>query len=342
MNTNHKRAIVSIGLLASLTLTAACGSDDDARQSASTELRSVSVVLDWSVNTNHTGLYLAQAEGYFADRGLDVHLIEPGDTSGLQLLAAGKADFAVSVSESLVPARIEGAPVVSVAAIIQQNTSSLISLADRGIRTPADLAGHSYGTYGSDLEAALVGKLAECAGVPSDAVELIPLTGVDFRIGLTEDMFDMAWVYDGWDTIKLRDLDGLDVNTIAFADYTDCIPNWYTPILATSEQTLADDPQLVQDFLAAAAEGYALAMSEPSVGVDALMDAAPELDRALIEESATYLSTRYAHDPVSWGTQEATVWNEFIDFLVANGLAPDDFDTDAAWTDEPLATALGR
>ena len=97
-----------------------------------TDLRPVSVILDWTPNTNHSGLYLAQARGYFADAGLDVTIVEPGDTSGLQLLAAGKADFAYSVAEGLVPAREQGAEVVSVAAVIQHNTSSLISLTSDG------------------------------------------------------------------------------------------------------------------------------------------------------------------------------------------------------------------
>ena len=98
-------------------------------------LRPVSVILDWTPNTNHSGLYLAQARGYFADAGIDLTIVEPGDTSGLQLLAAGKADFAFSVAEGLVPAREQGAEVVSVATVIQHNTSSLISLTETGLDT---------------------------------------------------------------------------------------------------------------------------------------------------------------------------------------------------------------
>lgn len=313
---------------------AGCGA-----QSASPEAdapREVSVVLDWTANTNHTGLFLAVAQGYYEDEGLQVRLIEPGETSGLQLLAAGQTDFAVSVAESLVPARTEGAPVVSIAAIVQHNTSSLLSLSSSGIAGPQDLDGRVYGTYGSVLEAALVQTMARC-GDEHAAVELAPLTGTDFRIGLTEGMYELVWVFDAWDTIRLRDLDGLDVATIAFLDHTDCIPDWYTPLIATSERTLAEDPELVRSFLAATARGYAEAMADPQLGADALLAAAPELDPELVRASAEYLSSRYAADPEQWGHQDAEVWERFVGFLIEHGLAPEGFDVEAAWTDVPLS-----
>ena len=296
-----------------------------------TSLRPISVILDWSPNTNHSGLYLAAAAGYYAAAGLDVTLVEPGDTSGLQLVAAGQADFALSVAESLVPARAEGIPVVSVAAIIQHNTSSLVSLAATGIQTPKDLPGHTYGGYEGALEKALISALVRCDGGDPAAVTFTALPGDDFRIGLTEKYYDTAWIFNGWDGIRLRDLDGLDINTIDFSDYTGCIPDWYTPLIATGQSTIDGDPELVRSFLAATALGYADAMTDPGRAVDALMAAAPELDRDLVTRSAEYLSTRYADAPAAWGVQTAATWTSFVGFLIENDLAPAGFDTGAAW-----------
>ena len=95
--------------------------------------RDVTVMLDWTPNTNHSGLYLAEANGWYGDEGLDVEIIQPGEQGGLPALASGDADFAVSVQEQLLPARAQGAPVVSIAAIIPTNTSSLVMLADEGV-----------------------------------------------------------------------------------------------------------------------------------------------------------------------------------------------------------------
>ena len=326
MRTRLFAAVASLSLLTACTAVAA---DDPA-------LRPVNVILDWTPNTNHSGLYLAQARGYFADAGIDLTIVEPGDTSGLQLLAAGKADFAFSVAECLVPAREQGAEVVSVATVIQHNTSSLISLTESGVTRPRDLAGHSYGSYGSELEEALIRTLVECDGGDPDAVELTPLSSDDFRIGLTEHQFDTAWVFDAWDTIRLGQIDGLDVSTIPFIDHTDCIPDWYTPLVATSQEHLDDDPELVRDFLAALTHGYEDAIAEPQAAADAIHEAAPEIDPELLALSAQWLGPRYTDDPEHWGAQEARVWDDFVAFLQEHDLADAGFDTDAAWTDDYL------
>lgn len=321
----------ALALAAAVALLASCST-----ATASDDRQHVDVVLDWTPNTNHSGLYVAQERGYFADAGLDVTIVEPGETSGSQLLAAGKADFAYTVAESLVPARDQGADIVSVATVIEHNTSSLISLASSGITRPRDLAGHSYGSYGSALEEALIKKLVACDGGDPSAVTFAPLASDDFRIGLTEHQFDTAWVFDAWDTIRLRDVDHLDVATIPFIDHTDCIPDWYTPLVATSQEHLDHDPQMVRAFLAALAHGYRDAMADPGAAVDALHEASPELDVDLLTRSADYLSTRYASSPEAWGHQSSSVWTAFVAFLQDNDLADDDFDVDAAWTDDYL------
>jgi ABC-type nitrate/sulfonate/bicarbonate transport system substrate-binding protein len=323
-----------IALAASVALLAACSSAT--ASSEDEKLQHVDIVLDWTPNTNHSGLYIAQARGYLREAGLDVTIVEPGETSGSQLVAAGKADFAYSVSESLVPAREQGADLVSIAAVIEHNTSSLISLGSSGITRPRDLAGHTYGSYESALEKALIGKLVSCDGGDPEAVTHTPLVSDDFRIGLTEHHYDTAWVFDAWDTIRLRDLDHLDVSNIAFIDHTDCIPDWYTPIVVTSRAHLDDDPAMVKAFLGALAHGYRDAMTDPGVAVDALRAAAPELDVDLLTRSAEYLATRYASDPAQWGRQKAETWDEFVAFLQDNELAADDFDVAAAWSDDYL------
>lgn len=319
----------AVALLAVSACAAAPGTDADG-------LVPVTVVLDWTPNTNHSGLYLAEANGWFAEAGLDVEIVEPGETSALQLLATGHTDFAYSVAESLVPARQQGVDAVSVAAVIESNTSSLIFERSSGITGPRDLAGKVYGSYGSRLESALIGALVACDGGDPDAVLTAPLASDDFRIGLTQGQFDIAWVFDAWDTIRLRDVDGLDVGTIPFIEHTDCIPDWYTPLVATSAATIENDPETVGAFVDALARGYAAAMTDPAAATAALMAAAPELDERLVELSAEYLATRYAAAPEQWGVQRAETWDGFVGFLEREGLIEPGFDTEAAWTNDHL------
>ncbi len=337
MNTASRLGALAAG--AALTLTACSSSPStDAASNEPQELTPVTVVLDWTPNTNHSGLYLALANGWYQDAGLDVTVIEPGETSGLQLLAAGQADFAYSVAEGLLPARAAGADVVSVATVIEHNTSSLISLSEDGITRPRDLEGKRYGSYGSDLEKAIISSLVECDGGDPSLVTHTPLVSDDFRIGLTQDQFDVAWVFDAWDTIRLREVDGMDVSTIAFRDYFDCIPDWYTPLIATSATQIADNPDTVRAFVETTARGYAEAMNDPQAAADALMAAAPELDESLVTASAQWLADQYADSPETWGVQKESTWNEFSQWLTDGGMLDGDPDVEDAWTNEFLPT----
>lgn len=320
--------------LVAATAVTACSAPADASGPGDTELIPVTVVLDWTPNTNHNGLYLALENGWYEEAGLDVTVIEPGETSGLQLVATGQADFAYSVAESLLPARAAGVDAVSIATVIEDNTSSLLSLADDNIARPRDLEGKRYGSYGSQLETAIISSLVECDGGDPALVEHSPLVSDDFRIGLSEDHFDVAWVFDAWDTIRLGEIDALDVNTIAFRDWTDCIPNWYTPILTTSASTIAESPDTVQTFIEATARGYAGAMEDPQAAADALLTSAPELDRELVEASSTWLASRYAGSPEAWGVQDALTWERFDAWLTDGGMLDGDADVDQAWTND--------
>lgn len=324
-----------LAALAASAVLAACGpaSATGGSSAAATPHHKVTVVLDWTPNTNHSGLYLALDRGYFAAAGLDVDVVVPGDTSGLQLVAVGKADFAYSAAEGLVPAREQGADVVSVAAVIQHDTSSLVSLASGGIDRPRDLAGHRYGSYGSKLEKALIDALVRCDGGDPAAVTFTPMVSDDFRVGLARGQYDVAWGFDGWETIQLRDVDHLPVHTLAFADHTDCIPDWYTPLVATSGDLVRTHPDEVAAFVGALARGYRDAMADPDAAAAAVRRAAPELDADLVTRSARWVASRYAATPAQWGHQDAGVWDAFVGFLERNRIVGAGFDTSAAWTD---------
>jgi ABC-type nitrate/sulfonate/bicarbonate transport system substrate-binding protein len=253
----------------------------------------------------------------------------------LPALASGDADFAVSVQEALTPARAQGAPAVSVAAILASNTSSLIALADDRITRPRDLAGHRYGGFGGELETELIDTLVECDGGDPGSVEFVEVGNVDYRAGLERDFFDVVWIFDGWDGIRLRQA-GLDVTTLPFDEHFDCIPDWYTPLLATSEQAIADDPEMVRDFMAVTARGYQTAIDDPDAAATALLAAAPELDEALVRASAEYLAGEYAAAGRPWGVQDEEVWRDFTTFLEQAGVVDDGFAVDDAWTNDFL------
>lgn len=333
----HLRRAWSVAVLAALVaaLAVSCSSGASSGSASATGLRRFTVVLDWTPNTNHAGMYLAKEAGWYRDAGLDVRFVEPGEAGSLQVLAAGKADVAVSVAEELLPARAAGLPVQSIGAIIQHNTSSLLSLASDGIRRPRDLEGKTYGGYGGQLEQALIDKLVRCDGGDPSKVRTVDVGEADYRIGLERGTYDVVWIFDGWDGIRLRQA-GVKTATIPFIDHTDCIPDWYTPLLATSTKVEQQRRADLTAFMAATARGYRRAMTDPAAASKALLAQASDLDPKLVRASADYLATRYADDPKAWGRQDAAIWKGFSTFLADAGLLDQPVDVAAAWTNRYL------
>jgi ABC-type nitrate/sulfonate/bicarbonate transport system substrate-binding protein len=135
--------------------------------------------------------------------------------------------------------------------------------------------------------------------------------------------------------IRLRQ-EGVAINTLPFANYFNCIPDWYTPLLATSEKMISSDPDTVRTFVDATAHGYRDAIADPNAAADALLKSAPELDAKLVRESSTYLAKYYAASGKPWGEQSADVWNGFTNYLRTSNILTKDFDVSKAYTNEFL------
>ncbi len=315
MKSHRARARLIIATLVALTGVGigaiGCGGDDTGTFAA----QKVTVVLDWTPNTNHAGVYLARAQGMYERAGLDVEIIEPGQDGSIAPVMAGRAQIAFSYAEQVLPLRAQGTPVVSLATVLRTNTSSLMSPTDRRITRPRDLAGMTYGTFGGPIEEPLIKALVACDGGDPDRVRFVEVGNADYNIGFRKRAYDAVWVFDGWDVIRLRELAKTPVTTIPFRDHLDCIPDWYTPVITTSEAVLRDQPQLVRTFLAATAEGYRMAAIDPQAAAEALIAGAPESDRALVERSARFLVPFYATAPGAWGRQDPAVWRRFDAFL---------------------------
>ena len=155
---------------AATTTTAAAGDGD----------RSATLVLNWTPNAHHLGVYAAHELGWYDDAGIDLEIVEPTEAGAEQAVGQGQAEFGISMAEGVLPAREQGIPIVSIGTILPVNDSALMSLADEGIRGPADLAGKTYGGYNGPLETELINRLATCGGI--DPVEREPRRGRQRRL----------------------------------------------------------------------------------------------------------------------------------------------------------------
>lgn len=340
MNPTHSRTRTAVAaLLAGALALAACGGDDDGTPTGAGEdgdLREVTLMLNWTPNTHHSGIYLAKERGLYRDAGLDVSIVEPAAGGADQAVGTGQAHFGISQAESLLPARAAGVPVVSIATLLPYNDSSLMSLAEDGIERPRDLEGKTYGGFGGALETELISTLVECDGGDPELVEFVEVGNIDYLTGLQQDRFDFVWVFEGWDVLRAREMEGEDVASLAFIDHEECIPDWYTPVIITDEELLGDDPELVEAFLDATTEGYRVATDDPSAAAEALLAGAPELDRELVEASAEYHAPRYAADEARWGEQDRVTWERFEAFIREAGLIDEEVDVDDTFTNDAL------
>lgn len=325
-----------IGMLLIALLLTACGNTD----SQSTEqnedidkLKKVTVVLDWTPNTNHTGLYVAKEKGYFKDKGLDVEIIMPGEAGANQLVAAGKAEFGVGYQESLTEARVQDIPIVSIAAVIQHNTSGFASPVEKNITSPKDYEGKAYGGWGAPVEKAVIASLMKQEGADVEKVDIINTGDTDFFTAVKRDV-DFAWIYYAWTGIE-AELRGEELNMQYLADYSDKL-DYYTPILITNEALIAEDPDTVRAFVAAASQGYEYSIDNPQEAADVLIKAVPDLDPELVKASQKWLAPKYQDDGSQWGIQEKSVWENYANWMSENELLEGKFEVEKAFTNEFL------
>ncbi|MGQ9529362.1 MAG: ABC transporter substrate-binding protein [Chloroflexus sp.] len=322
-----------LGLIVILT---ACGAATTPTVSEP-PLTTVRVGLDWTPNTNHTGLYVAQAQGYYKDQGLQVEILgaQEGGTVE-QLVAAGRLDFGISHQEGVTQARVEGVPIVSIAAIIQHNTSGFASRVEEGITSPRDFIGKKYGAFGSPIEEAVIRGLLECAGVGDrfDQVQFVDIGSSDFFVATERDEVDFVWIFKGWTGIE-AEVRGVPLNIVMMND-VQCIPDYYTPVIITSEKMIAEQPDLVRRFLAATSAGYRFAIERPAEAAEILLQAAPELDAELVRRSQQYLATQYKADAPRWGEQKLEVWQAYAQWMAERNLIARMIEPEKAFTNEFL------
>lgn len=314
-------------------LGAACGEKEDVLEPG--ERQELTLMLDYFPNADHAGIYAAEANGDFADAGLDVTIRQPPDPAApIKQVAAGRVDLAISYEPEVLRARDQGLRVVSVGAVVRKPLASIISLPKAGVRTPADLAGKTVGTAGIDYQSAYLRTILTDAGVdPSSVTErnvgfnFVPalLTG---RVDATLGAF---WNYEG---TQLR-LDGRKPRIIRMEQAG--VPTYDELVLVANESALERDGGKLRAFVAALSRGTRQLARNPDRGVQALLDANPDLDpklqRAVVKVTLPlFLPAR--GQPFGW--QAPAEWQAFTAWMRENRLLTEIPDAGGAFTNEFL------
>ncbi|AIQ10908.1 ABC transporter substrate-binding protein [Paenibacillus durus] len=293
----------------------------------------VKVALDWTPNTNHTGLYVAKELGYYSEEGLDVDIVQPGAAGADTMVTSGEAAFGVGAQDSLTMARIQGVPLVSIAAIIQHNTSGFAAPVDRGIKSPKDFEGKTYGGWGSPVEEASMKAIMDPVGGDVKKVKQVTIGEADYFTAVKRDI-DFAWIFYAWTGIEAK-LRGEPLDMLYLKDYAPQL-DYYTPVLTTSEKEIAENPEVVKAFLKATSKGYQYAIDHPKEAADILIKAVPDLDAKLVQASQEWLSPKYKDDAARWGEQKTEVWKNYADWMYGLKLLDKPLAADKAFTNEFL------
>lgn len=334
-----KRISKILALLTIPFMIASCGAGKDAPAQDSgekTENEKISIVLDWTPNTNHTGLYVAKDKGYFKDAGVDVEIVPPPEGSTTQLIGSGKGQFGISFQDTLAKnyASDNPMPVTSVLAILQHNTSGVISLKDVNIKVPKDLTGRKYSTWDDPIELAMLKYIVDGDGGDFEKVTKVPYS--ENVIAQLQDKSangsDSAWVYYAWDGVAFA-VKGLETNFINFADYGKQL-DYYTPVLIANDDYLKNNKEQAKKIIDAIVKGYTFAAENPEEAAQILLDNAPELDKDMVLESQKWISKKYIDDAEKFGVFDADRWNGFYAWLWENKLIDKEIPKDFGFTNE--------
>lgn len=317
-----------IAALLSLCLAAASAVPAIAEETEAKELTPITFCLDWTPNTNHTGIYAAQALGYYEEAGLEVSVVQPPEDGAVLMCAAGQAQFAVDCQDTMAASLDLDEPlgVTAVAALIQHNTSGIISRAGDGITSPKGLAGKTYSTWESPIEMEMIRYCMEQEGASFDDVQLIPNDITDEPAALAAHQTDAIWVFYGWGGVN-AEVEGVDCDYWYFSDIAPEL-DYYTPFIAANNRFLEENPETAKAFLDATRRGYEYAVEHPQEAADMLIagDSTGSLKGSedLVYASQEWLSKQYIADADAWGVFDPERWDAFYGWLYENGLTKHD------------------
>lgn len=277
-----RRLPLLLALLAAATfLLAGCGSDgsQDAPNANAT------IILDFTPNAVHSGIYTAIARGYDTALGVKLHVRVPSDsTDATKLLLAGRTDFAILDIHDLALAREQGGDLVGVMAIVQQPLAAVI--AEPRISNPRELEGQKVGVTGAPSDDAVLDSIVKGAGGDPANVDRVNI-GYNAVPALLGDRVAGATAF--WDvegvTLKQR---RPHIREFRVSDYG--APSYPELVLVTTRSRLDEDPNVARATVAALVRGYGTAVDDPEGSLSDLQTAVPGLDRRLLEAEMNVLA----------------------------------------------------
>lgn len=277
----------------------------------------ITILLDWTPNTNHTGLFVADKLGFFKDEGLTVNILQPPQGDAVSLVSSGKAQFCIDSQDFIAPAFSEDKPlnVKAVAAIFQHNNSGIISKKESNINSFGNMEFKNYATMNNDIEQSMLKYCVEKSGGNFNNVNLVNFNTENICAALNAGI-DAVWVYENIQKIQ-TDMAFTETNFLLVRD-VDPVLDYYTPIILANCDYLNQNHDTAHKFMRAVSRGYNFAAEHPQEAANILLEAYPELDKEFIFESQKVSSMNYRADTQIWGIIDDERWNRFYRWLYEN------------------------
>ena len=331
----NKLIAISLLIAASLTLVACYTAGTSEPE---VERESVTVELDWYPNANHSGIFVAQDQGFFDEENLDVDVRPPADPALVaQIVASNERDFGIFYQTDTLLARNEGLPIVALKAIVQRPLNSLMALESSGITRPSDLKGKKVGYPGIEWNVKMLGTMLEADGLTLDDVEVVDIGWAlweTLAAGTIDAVIGAYWSHES----ILLEQKGYPVTVIYPEEYG--VPQYYEMMLVTSERMLEERPEAVERFVRGFTKGFEYGLDNPQGAIDILLKLNPEQEEVEdIERPSIDLLTSQAwraDETGEFGTMTAERWKNVAEFMKAQGEIDAGLDETLAWTDEYL------
>lgn len=318
MNTVQNKKLLLRGFIVILVLLlSACSTSQKTNEDGLDEL---TVLLDWYPNAVHSFLFAAESQGYFADAGLKVKLQTPADTNdAIKLVAAGKADLAISYQMQVAISRGEDIPIVSVAALVRHPLNQLFVLDSANVQSPRNLAGMKIGFPSIPLDEAIVDTMVAFDGGDASQLTYVDI-GWDLIPAMTTGKVDA--IIGGYVNHEKLLLEKEGVKLQAYNPSNYGVPDYYELVLTASEEGIERKGDVIKRFMEAASRGQAYTMEHPAEALQFLLDEQSQdfpLDAEIEQQSLSILLPLMDAGTESFGTQTEQSWQEVINWLVEHG-----------------------
>jgi ABC-type nitrate/sulfonate/bicarbonate transport system substrate-binding protein len=303
-------AFVSLLLAAS-----ACGGGDDKGDK-------VSVQLDWTPNTNHIGIYVALAKGWYKDAGIEVDILPYTDAGNADTIVAnGNADFGVSFPPSLIFSRAAGLDLVSVASVMQRNVTELAVLDSSEIKRPRDFDGRLYAGFGLPFEEPQIRTVIKADGGKGE-FETATLSTAAYE-ALYNKRADFTEVFTAWEGIQ-ADLRGVKLRTFRYDAFG--VPDYPSVVLVVKRENVTKKAELYAKFLDVTRRGYEYAAQQPAEAAAAFIAFLPKgtfPDDEMVRRSTQMLAPVFVDSAKKWGNQDGAKWDAYTRWLIGQGVVTD-------------------